>query len=526
MPNVPRASHSKQRASHQTRFRAHDDLDVYAETGQGASDAADQGGIDGTILPGDIPPGTLAPALYAEGLAPVRLVTELPVLPDPGYPVDTFAHLTTAVPPTLYKNTLVATVETWVKAIGPGDIQANSITAGEIHAGAIGTTELAAGAITLFDEFGRSALTPSGFTGSLADFVSGGLYNSTLNMFGAADIPDGRTTQLPFWDVSRDLIASLTAVTDAAWPSGKYLKGVPASATGEFAITSDLVSILPYQPLVAGAMLGATLGTAAARPAASVGMTFYDKDLVGLVTEWYTVVTYNVTDSAPSVYESAPILPPDNARYVSVSLTFGEYTTFNAGTDFRVGGIFLRSSPPAGAATFAFPPGLGPWTNYASAAAIPVGRAIFVPLVVSASLNATYLVLYNSDTSLSRSAEWRLYQASGESVILHEVQGMRGSATWTPSAASLKSILLKSNQALRPGTYWLGLRNTHATRTLGLAYASNPASSTTYGMPTSCGYKNSCPAFGATFDMSTLTGQQQAGWGVYLAGWSGGQPWG
>lgn len=82
-------------------------------------------------------------ASFAASIRPVFLVTALPALPDANYPVGQFVYKTNDVPPRLYKNV----ADAWVAAVGPNDIQADSITAGQIAAGAISASELAANAV-------------------------------------------------------------------------------------------------------------------------------------------------------------------------------------------------------------------------------------------------------------------------------------------------------------------------------------------------------------------------------------------
>lgn len=237
-----------------------------------------QAAQDGVVGPGQIMPGTIAAAAFASTIRPVILVSgALPTLPDPSYPEGTFVYKTDDSPPRLYKVQSAA----WVAAVGPDDIQANSITAGQIAAGAVSTSELAVGAhltgevsnsggevlidasgltilngmLTLQDEFGVSSAVGSGFSGGWADFVRTNLYNSSFRSGTVGSVPAGRTSALPYWTVaytnasvayvSADITVSLGASTgDASFTSdrvrvpsggrivvlGRYSKGLASTA--------------------------------------------------------------------------------------------------------------------------------------------------------------------------------------------------------------------------------------------------------------------------------------------------------
>lgn len=154
MSNVP--SHSRTRRSHRRTLdagsvgsrRSHGFSDVYgAGEVSGAAEVYEQVAVDeaGPITEGRISPHALSNiAQFARAIRPVVLVDAMPTLPDTLYPPGTYVSLTTETPLRLYKNE----ADVWVAAIGPNDIQANSITAAQIAAGAIAASEIAAGAIS------------------------------------------------------------------------------------------------------------------------------------------------------------------------------------------------------------------------------------------------------------------------------------------------------------------------------------------------------------------------------------------
>ncbi len=219
--------------------------------------------MPGAVSAGAIAAGAIDVAAFAAGIRPIILVTALPTLPDVLYPVNTFVYKTNDVPPRLYKNV----ADVWVAAIGPDDIQANSITAGQIAAGAVSTSELAVGArltgevanevggspgvfidssgilirdgkLTLLDAFGASALYAGGFAGSWLNFLAnGGIYNGDFTYGDTTDIPVTEvgsgsntanylasiTNYLPYWVVSASG-SDMKRVTDAEFPGGSALQ--------------------------------------------------------------------------------------------------------------------------------------------------------------------------------------------------------------------------------------------------------------------------------------------------------------
>lgn len=231
MSNVP--SHSRTRRSHRHGVTAGGSRRTHQHSGylpplEGAAEVYEQIAIDeaGQVTAGMMSPGAVTGAAFAATISPVRLVHGLPTLPDVEYPEDSFVYDIDASPKSLWKNE----ADVWVKAIGPDDIQANSITAGQIAAGAVSTDELAVGArltgelaneagatpgvfidstgilirdgkLQLEDEFGSTTMEASGFSGSWSDFVALGLYNARFLAGTVGAVGAGRTAALPYWTV-------------------------------------------------------------------------------------------------------------------------------------------------------------------------------------------------------------------------------------------------------------------------------------------------------------------------------------
>lgn len=225
MPHVPPTGRT--RASHRFRNRNTHDYDGSLYGLDGGQEAAGQAALD--EVPITPYPLITDVARFAASIRPVILVETNPTLPDVLYPEGSFIYNTTDSPPRLYKNV----ADAWVAAIGPDDIQANSITAGQIAAGAVSTSELAVGArltgevanesgatpgvfidsggilirsgkLTLQDEFDATVVGAAGFSGSWNEFIMNGLYNSSFlaGVGGATVVANGRTSALPYWTVA------------------------------------------------------------------------------------------------------------------------------------------------------------------------------------------------------------------------------------------------------------------------------------------------------------------------------------
>jgi hypothetical protein len=58
------------------------------------------------------------------------------------------------------------------------------------------------GALTLQDEFGKTVMVASGFSGSWQTFITLGLYNANFGSGAAGAVANGRTSALPYWTAS------------------------------------------------------------------------------------------------------------------------------------------------------------------------------------------------------------------------------------------------------------------------------------------------------------------------------------
>jgi hypothetical protein len=110
-------------------------------------------------------------------------------------------------------------------------------------------------------------------------------------------------------------------------------------------------------------------------------------------------------------------------------------------------------------------------------------------------------IIRQMDTSLARTAEWRLYEDRVDgSNSLNEIANANGTWSFTPTAASWQSSNAASTPVYLPaGCYWLVVRNTSSSRALTLG-ASILATAMFYAHQA-----KAIPALGSTLDFVAAT---------------------
>lgn len=404
-------------------------------------------------------------------------------------------------------------------AVVAGKIAAGVVTATEIQAGAVTTSKLAAGAITLYDEYGQVALMPGGFGGAWVDFIAEGVYDSMFRLATAGTLVDGRTSALPNWTVQRTTLTSLTIVSDAAWPGGKYVEATPSALSGEVFLASDMVAI-PQAPIVASIVCAAVVA-GGSQPTAYTHIYFYDVNSTLISISTVQVSQFNVSQTTPLTYSSTPVWPPATAKFAKLGLTLKEQVAHSGSTKMRVGGGALRRSDTAGKQYYAFPRGAAANDAWDQVATMAAGHAFFIPIEITSPLEVQNLKYLGSDTSGARSMAWALYFDDGVSSTLREVPGVRGARSYTPTAKTVKATAVDVERLLDPGNYILAFENTHATQTLGLGYSLPGWIAAGYSNVIKLCYEYaSFGALAATIDIGAATGVQ-AIMGVWLSGLDG-----
>ena len=161
-----------------------------------------------------------------------------------------------------------------------------------------------------------------------------------------------------------------------------------------------------------------------------------------------------------------------------------------------------------GWAPYAFVLGAGPAELAATAQTLAAnGGSVAVPIDVRGHMLLQSLTIRTTDTSLQRTAEWRLYRqrlnnGNGGENTLDEVVNANGSFNYTPSAAANQTSTPSIVPIyLQPGIYWLVLRNTspsNRTMAVGSAAAGTMALNI-------CQTKTLGSALGTTLDFVAAT---------------------
>ena len=135
------------------------------------------------------------------------------------------------------------------------------------------------------------------------------------------------------------------------------------------------------------------------------------------------------------------------------------------------------------------------------------GGAMAIPIVLTAIMRLDSLTIWNTDTTLARTAEWRLYQERlGNVNTMDHASNGTAKGTWSftaAAAAAQNSVATGAPVWLPPGQYWLVVRNTHASNTFGIGAlaAGSLATNMRRNAP------STITALASTIDISTWTGQ-------------------
>lgn len=169
-------------------------------------------------------------------------------------------------------------------------------------------------------------------------------------------------------------------------------------------------------------------------------------------------------------------------------------------------GVRKRSISDFGFMPYAYAIGGGPTQVTTTALAIAAnGGAIAIPVVLEAHMLLDGVSLWNTDAATARGpVEFALYEDRLDNAnALSLVTGAVGSlATWTPTVASLRTIAATSPPVyLPPGTYWLLLKNNHASNTLGLGVTAAGTMATNTAQTKTL----TTTAFGSTLDLVAAT---------------------
>lgn len=200
------------------------------------------------------------------------------------------------------------------------------------------------GALALQDEFGKSVLTASGFSGPWTDFITLGLYNARFLQGTPGVVPFGRTAALPYWEVINMGGSPVATLLSA----GGGLKVAMGSLTDAIQFDSDLVPVRPQTPY--SVPIQASSNIVAGSMVVDVKITWYDYSGSAISFGYPGPVSYSITISADA-FELSPVESPQDARYAKVMLQVYELGTHNAGNFLTLVTTGLREAPPENLST-------------------------------------------------------------------------------------------------------------------------------------------------------------------------------
>jgi hypothetical protein len=221
-----------------------------------------------------------------------------------------------------------------------------------------------------------------------------------------------------------------------------------------------------------------------------VGTIWAQLDDLGTPTE--IVAVWVLVDSTPGAAVWAP-WPGGGGSGIAVeeegssegtgilTLNFtGDVDVTVVGTEATVDVTGGAGASIVGREPLAGPQGFSSFLTYGTgqtlaALAAGVSGALAVHIPVNAPFYLEGYGLFSGDTATARAAEARLYVDSG-SATLNEIANSAAAWSFTPSAASLRRVSVTAGAPvlLDVGSYWLVLRNSHATSTFALRRTSPP----------------------------------------------------
>ncbi len=197
------------------------------------------------------------------------------------------------------------------------------------------------GALAIQDEYGKSVMTASGFSGSWVDFIQLGLYNARFLGGIPGTVPNGRTSAVPYWTFS-----NTSGTPTATYLSGGGVRVNYGALTDRKELVSDLVSVRPNTEysipttfntvVVAGAMawewkilwFKSDGVTPASVPSSSLGTLAWGSTVTGLSQDSFITMS------------------PSDASFAKVDFGMYEITAHNAGNSMTIVSLGLKEMPP------------------------------------------------------------------------------------------------------------------------------------------------------------------------------------
>ena len=197
------------------------------------------------------------------------------------------------------------------------------------------------GSLTLEDEFGKTVMEASGFSGSWRGFIAHGLYNADFDSGTLGAIGLGRTVALPYWTVSNAAGTAVLTLTDSvSSPGEKYLKTTFSALNDEKMILSDSVPVSIGQPIVVGVLTQNFV--AAGTLTLTVGVEFSD-DLSSWSGAAEKVETF--TGLGTSTAHATQVFVTTTKHFARVYVKTKETVTHDATNFMGVFTAYLRTLP-------------------------------------------------------------------------------------------------------------------------------------------------------------------------------------
>lgn len=204
--------------------------------------------------------------------------------------------------------------------------------------------------------------------------------------------------------------------------------------------------------------------------------------------EWGTGATgtldTNLYRSAANLLATDDAFSPIGGLLAPTLVSTTGYLGWNATTNNieYYDGQRARKIGNRGWAPYAFQLGGSIATAGATALTAPTGGgSVAIPVHVPSDMLLESVSFWNTDTATARSAEFRIYEQyynngnAGENTLTG-VANATGAWSATPASAGIRVMTMASPPVYLPaGVYWLVIRNTHATSTLGIGYTATGA---------------------------------------------------
>lgn len=204
---------------------------------------------------------------------------------------------------------IVRTSDSIVTADGNVQIDASGITINN-------------GALIIKDEFAKTSMIASGFSGNWADFIATGLYNGRFLSGAAGGIASGRTANLPYWT-----LANITGTPFAVFVANGGVDVSFNALTDKKSFTSDQVQVHPAAVYQANFTISTVKASATMFLILATFIDWFKADGTASAITATTTLDQNSfsgTLAATLINTLLPVRPPSDARFAKLRFTIEE----------------------------------------------------------------------------------------------------------------------------------------------------------------------------------------------------------